>query len=167
MLNETYEITEAVGGSILTWTSAAADLVSFIFLDGTPVKSHKDWALRRAEMKAMVLHYQFGHAPAPPAPSMIDYDNSPVVIGSDLSFGNLELAVNGVVDEPAIWDRALSQAEIHAIYAAGSAGKPSCVTDSPPIADAGVDFPVNEGQTSVMPLTLINCPQKISQNWRG
>lgn len=85
-----------------------------------------------------------------PAPSMIDYDNSPVVIGSDLSFGNLELAVNGVIDEPAIWDRALSQAEIHAIYAAGSAGKPSCVTDSPPIADAGVDFPVNEGQTSVM-----------------
>jgi dienelactone hydrolase len=44
----------------------------FVFLDGTAVKNHGDWVRRRAEMKAMVLHYQFGHAPALPAPGTID-----------------------------------------------------------------------------------------------
>ncbi|MDA7878315.1 hypothetical protein N9B39_02065 [bacterium] len=44
----------------------------FIFIDGTRVKTHKDWERRRAEIKAMVLHYQFGHAPALPAPDTID-----------------------------------------------------------------------------------------------
>jgi dienelactone hydrolase len=44
----------------------------FVFLDGTPVKTHEDWLRRRAEMKAMVLHYQFGHAPGLPAPDTID-----------------------------------------------------------------------------------------------
>jgi dienelactone hydrolase len=44
----------------------------FVFLDGTKVKTREDWERRRAEMKAMVLHYQFGHAPALPAPDTID-----------------------------------------------------------------------------------------------
>jgi dienelactone hydrolase len=44
----------------------------FVFLDGTPVKTREDWGRRRAEMKAIVLHYQFGHAPALPAPESID-----------------------------------------------------------------------------------------------
>lgn len=43
----------------------------FVFLDGTPVKNRKDWARRREEMKAMALHYQFGHAPALPTPDTI------------------------------------------------------------------------------------------------
>ncbi|MGB0579448.1 MAG: alpha/beta hydrolase family protein [Limisphaerales bacterium] len=43
----------------------------FVFLDGTAVKDREDWARRREEMKAMVLHYQFGHAPPLPAPNMI------------------------------------------------------------------------------------------------
>lgn len=43
----------------------------FVFLDGTPVKNREDWTRRREEMKAMVLHYQFGHAPELPAPDTI------------------------------------------------------------------------------------------------
>jgi hypothetical protein len=43
----------------------------FLFLDGTPVKTQEVWVRRRAEMKAMVLHYQFGHAPALSAPDAI------------------------------------------------------------------------------------------------
>ncbi len=43
----------------------------FVFLDGTKVKTPKDWERRREEMKAMVFHYQFGHAPALPAPDRI------------------------------------------------------------------------------------------------
>ncbi len=43
----------------------------FVFVDGTAVKTPEDWKLRRAEMKAIVLHYQFGHAPALPMPGTI------------------------------------------------------------------------------------------------
>ncbi len=39
----------------------------FVFLDGTSVETRSDWERRRKEMKAMVLHYQFGHAPPAPA----------------------------------------------------------------------------------------------------
>ncbi len=44
----------------------------FVFLDRTAVKTRKDWVRRREEMKAMLLHYQFGHAPELPAPDRID-----------------------------------------------------------------------------------------------
>ena len=44
----------------------------FVFLDGTPVKTPQDWERRREEMIAMVLHYQFGHAPPLPSPDAID-----------------------------------------------------------------------------------------------
>lgn len=47
----------------------------FVFLDGTPVMNREDWERRRKEMIAMVLHYQFGHAPPLPAPKMIDAKN--------------------------------------------------------------------------------------------
>ncbi|HBV62242.1 MAG TPA: hypothetical protein DEF45_04390 [Rhodopirellula sp.] len=39
----------------------------FVFLDGTSVETRRDWERRRKEMIAMVLHYQFGHAPPEPA----------------------------------------------------------------------------------------------------
>ena len=38
----------------------------FVFLDGSTVENREDWRRRREEMVAMVLHYQFGHAPAVP-----------------------------------------------------------------------------------------------------
>ncbi len=44
----------------------------FVFVDGTEVKTPKDWERRREEIKAMILYYQFGHAPALPAPKTID-----------------------------------------------------------------------------------------------
>ncbi len=44
----------------------------FVFLDGSPVKNRNDWERRRKEMIAMVLHYQFGHAPPLPAPEQIE-----------------------------------------------------------------------------------------------
>ena len=44
----------------------------FAFLDGTPVETPKDWERRREEMMAIVLHYQFGHAPPLPAPDRIN-----------------------------------------------------------------------------------------------
>ena len=44
----------------------------FVFLDGTPVKNRDDWARRREEIKAILLHYQFGHAPGLPSPGAIE-----------------------------------------------------------------------------------------------
>jgi len=44
----------------------------FKFLDGTPVETRKDWERRREEIMAIVLHYQFGHAPSLPAPDKIN-----------------------------------------------------------------------------------------------
>jgi hypothetical protein len=43
----------------------------FVFFDGSPVKSKSDWNCRREEIKAMMLHYQFGHAPELPRPDTI------------------------------------------------------------------------------------------------
>lgn len=43
----------------------------FVFLDGTPVENRRDWDRRREEMIALVLHYQFGHAPELPRPDSI------------------------------------------------------------------------------------------------
>ena len=44
----------------------------FVFLDGATVETPKDWERRREEMIAIVLHYQFGHAPPLPASDRID-----------------------------------------------------------------------------------------------
>jgi len=38
----------------------------FIMRSGRRVKTFKDWEKRREEIKAMLLHYQFGHMPPPP-----------------------------------------------------------------------------------------------------
>ena len=44
----------------------------FAFFDGSPVRTRSDWERRREEIKAILLHYQFGHAPALPAPEAIE-----------------------------------------------------------------------------------------------
>ncbi len=44
----------------------------FVFLDGTPVRSRHDWVRRREEIKAILLHYQFGHAPGLPAADAVE-----------------------------------------------------------------------------------------------
>lgn len=38
----------------------------FTFADGSRVKSKEDWARRRAELLAMILHYEYGEMPPPP-----------------------------------------------------------------------------------------------------
>src|SRR5207245_6120185 len=52
---------------------------------------------------------------------------APLIIGSTLFSGSF---FNGLIDEPAIYNRALSTSEIAAIYNASSAGK--CPTGPPP-----------------------------------
>ena len=46
----------------------------FVFLDGRPVENRDDWVRRREEIKAILLHYQFGHAPALPSTDAIEVE---------------------------------------------------------------------------------------------
>ena len=56
----------------------------FLFADGTRVKSKEDWTRRRAELQAMILHYEYGHLP--PAPGNTR--------GIELSSGKYKLTKN-------------------------------------------------------------------------
>jgi len=56
----------------------------FLFADGTRVKSKEDWTRRRAELQAMILHYEYGHLP--PAPGNTR--------GIELSTGKYKLTKN-------------------------------------------------------------------------
>ena len=38
----------------------------FVLHDGAPVKTRDDWAKRREELRALILHYEFGQLPPPP-----------------------------------------------------------------------------------------------------
>src|SRR5262249_42415346 len=55
----------------------------------------------------------------------IAYDTHPFLLGVDIESGALNFFHNGLIDEASIYNRALTSNEIAAIYAAGSAGKPS------------------------------------------
>ena len=58
-----------------------------------------------------------------PANFQIGYDSHPASIGADIDFGSYGVFFDGQIDEASIYNRALSPAEIHAIYTAGSSGK--------------------------------------------
>jgi hypothetical protein len=57
----------------------------------------------------------------------------PVRIGGGSAPGTLLYSFNGMIDEPSIYDRALSQAEIQAIYNAGVGGKLFLSSTPPPL----------------------------------
>jgi hypothetical protein len=53
----------------------------------------------------------------------IGYDSHPVLIGSEMDYGQLDNPFDGRIDEVSIYNRALTGAEIAAIYNAGILGK--------------------------------------------
>jgi alpha-tubulin suppressor-like RCC1 family protein len=63
----------------------------------------------------------------------LDYDTTPVFIGTSGTWAPYLSMFGGIIDEPTIYSRALATNEIAAIYAAGSAGKCSPSTITPPI----------------------------------
>jgi uncharacterized repeat protein (TIGR01451 family) len=60
----------------------------------------------------------------------IGYDGTPMTIGADIDSGSPASAVVGVVDEAAIYDHALTAAQIAAIFNADSFGKCSIATSA-------------------------------------
>jgi alpha-tubulin suppressor-like RCC1 family protein len=61
----------------------------------------------------------------------LDYDTTPVFIGTSGTWPPYLSMFGGIVDEPAIYSRALPANEIAAIYFAGNSGK--CVSSYPPV----------------------------------
>lgn len=59
----------------------------------------------------------------------IGYDATPVTIGSEFESGVPDLFFDGLIDEVEIFDRALAQSEVQAIFNAGAQGKckPQCL----------------------------------------
>jgi hypothetical protein len=53
----------------------------------------------------------------------IAYDTHPLLIGADIENGSYAFFFGGLIDEPSIYNRALSASEIARIYKAGAAGK--------------------------------------------
>jgi hypothetical protein len=80
-----------------------------------------------------------------PHPGGIGVNSSPLYIGGDPA--QLTGVFKGMIDEVAIFHRALSSLEIQAIYAAGSAGmcKEGFIVNNLPLADAGQDETVHVG----------------------
>lgn len=80
----------------------------------------------------------------------IAYDNQPLLLGRDTENGNPNFFWPGRIDEAAIYNRALSAAEVAALYNAGSAGKTSAgpyITTAPTLPDALVGTPYNQSVT--------------------
>lgn len=73
--------------------------------------------------KQQTLYVNGASVAAGTANKTINYDTHPVLLGADLENGALSLFLNGLVDEAAIYNRALTRDEIVAIYNAGPAGK--------------------------------------------
>jgi hypothetical protein len=53
----------------------------------------------------------------------MEFDEHPVILGAEIENESLAYFFAGLIDEVSIYKRALTEAEIKAIYDAGSAGK--------------------------------------------
>ena len=58
-----------------------------------------------------------------PVNGSLVYDTHPHLIGADMDSGKVAYRTWGLIDEPCLYNRALTAAEIRAIYIAGAAGK--------------------------------------------
>jgi (4-O-methyl)-D-glucuronate---lignin esterase len=106
----------------------------FVMNDGTMVRSASDWTKRRAEIKAMMLYYQYGHMP--PAPN---------------NLVSKELSSISVLDGAATEKRILltmgpgNKVEINIgiIIPEGPGPFPAIIKFTPHMADAGLrDIPI-------------------------
>ncbi|MDB6133196.1 MAG: hypothetical protein JWM59_1439 [Verrucomicrobiales bacterium] len=69
------------------------------------------------------LYLDGAPAASGPVNTPVGYDFRPVLIGRDSNFDAPEFPLTGAVDEAAVYNRALSDAEIAAIFSSGPAGK--------------------------------------------
>ena len=78
----------------------------------------------------------------------IAINTEPVRLGGGSDSGCIPYNLNGLLDEPAIYNRALSSSEIAAIYNAGSAGKCTPAPLAPVITSQPTNLTVNVSNTA-------------------
>ena len=88
----------------------------------------------------MTLYVDAAYAGSQNSLSPIAYDNHPFLMGADMNNGAGVNFFNGLIDEVALFNRALSPAEIAGIVAAGPLGK--CGMSTPPTVCVGGDAKV-------------------------
>jgi len=86
--------------------------------------------------------------------------NAPLVIGANL----IHSVFNGLIDEPAVYNRALSDTEIQAVYNAGSAGKCPSGT-APSITSQPCSQTVLISSSATFTVTAAGTPP-LSYQWR-
>ena len=85
---------------------------------------------------------------------MLDYDTTPVFIGTTGTWAPYLAMFGGIIDEASIYNRALSTNEIASIYNAGSAGK--CTSSSPAVPFIFNFTPASGSSGSVVAISGIN-----------
>ncbi|MCX6925455.1 MAG: immunoglobulin domain-containing protein, partial [Verrucomicrobia bacterium] len=94
----------------------------------------------------------------------IVYDTHPFLIGADIQEETPTLFLGGLLDEAALYNRALSAPEIAAIYSAGASGK--CITSYPPVITLQpTDRTVVAGDSATFSVAAAGA-QPISYQWR-
>jgi PKD repeat protein len=80
-------------------------------------------------------------------------NDRPLLIGAGHIGGSPIRYFRGQIDEPAVYNRALSATEIGAIHAAGASGKCHVPANQPPVASVGGPYAGNEGAAIAFALT--------------
>ena len=109
------------------WLSSGLVVVNGATVVQTNTWYHVAWTYDGLMFKVYVNGALDGQAPAS---GSIVTGSEPVRIGGGEGSGCIPYYFNGILDEPSMYNRALSQAEIAAIYNAGSAGKCTSATIS-------------------------------------
>ncbi|MBU6399477.1 MAG: DUF11 domain-containing protein, partial [Verrucomicrobia bacterium] len=104
------------------FTTGAGPTLSYNFNPAPGVWHHLAYSIDNTSSNQVL--YVDGQAVASASVSgVLGYDNHPLLIGADVNNGGVSCIFSGLIDEPTIYNRALSAAEIQSIYFAGPAGK--------------------------------------------
>lgn len=110
-------------GQLHCYISTATGNNTDVAADWSPQRGrwyHLAMAYDGAELR---LYLNGARMAAVPISGALAYDNHPVVIGADSENESLAYYFNGLIDETAIYNRGLTDAEIASIYASDLAGK--------------------------------------------
>jgi uncharacterized repeat protein (TIGR01451 family) len=105
------------------FTSGGGPVLSYNFFPAPGVWYHLAYAVDASGSGSQVLYVNGQPVAAATAGGVLNYDSHPLLIGGDINGGSYNCLFSGMIDESAIYSRALAPAEVQAIYQAGAQGK--------------------------------------------